>query len=186
MRVLREPRKQTVMRPRTKSSLRPARTWGYSSITAVITASSPPNCKGNTNVGWRNEMWGQSHSWRTPAPCKPSLPLSRVGTSQPVPSILLMGSGGGHLSPAGDDSAVLPLLTAQRAWAGSCPSQSHSSSCHPTGAHRTQPSPVPAAPPYRAVQPQCDHHQEEDDGEEGGSHHVGDRFGVGGEKEAWP
>lgn len=52
--MLREPRKQTVMRPRTKSSLRLARTWGYSSITAVITASRPPNCPGNTGVRWGN------------------------------------------------------------------------------------------------------------------------------------
>lgn len=40
--------------------------------------------------------------------------------------------------------------------------------------------------PYRAVQPQRYHHQEEYDGKEGGSHHVGDCFGVGDKKEARP
>lgn len=46
-----------MMRPRTKSSLRLARTWGYSSITAVITASRPPNCPG--------EHQGEAGEWDT-------------------------------------------------------------------------------------------------------------------------
>lgn len=43
VRVLREPRKQTTTSPRTNSSLRWDRVSGYSSITAVMMASSPPN-----------------------------------------------------------------------------------------------------------------------------------------------
>lgn len=38
--------------------------------------------------------------------------------------------------------------------------------------------------PYRAVQPQRDHHEEEEDGKERGSGHVGQGFRVSDEEEA--